>query len=395
MIKNLAFLDLRLGLYSKILFFAVRGADTLVMIDIILASYLKPRRLGLYKGRKISYDSEDKIFIFKEVNSNKNYRVDYPLQIPYTPNTSIQEFEIYLFKRNQTIENKILQVYLKQGDKKERIGWIFPINSLVSTEHDFVNNDHFLNYAKAAFIELKIQKLDSDSLLDSYDNNTHIFCHSKERAKTLNITFDITQYFHYFYLYGYHDENNREIKIDIKYPDQEITLQEYSDKIVNIEYIRKIFNEILPYTNEPLLEFFYQYQLIELLIDQVFSYTKQIVITKLSEQDLTASEVRDRLYDLQKVLSEKERIKKLTKDFTDFLKIDEKDNLKQYCNDFLKIKNNLVDCDLDNFEEYLYKLRNSLFHNHFKIRDYQGLDKINESFRICLVNMITSYKEPP
>jgi hypothetical protein len=59
------------------------------------------------------------------------------------------------------------------------------------------------------------------------------------------------------------------------------------------------------------------------------------------------------------------------------------------------IKNNLVDCDLDNFEEYLYTLRNSLFHNHFKIRDYQGLDKINESFRICLVNMITSYKEPP
>jgi hypothetical protein len=365
------------------------------------------KNLGIFKGFNISYesnDSENKIFTFKEINSEKCYKFDdYPLIIPDSPNTNINDFEIYLFKRNHTIENKILQVYLKQDNKKERIGWVFPITSLVSTEHGFVKNNHFLNYAKAAFVELKIQKLDSDNLLESYDNKIHIFGYSKDTAKKLNITFDITKYFHYFYLYGYHyhDEKNekiksKEIRIDIHYPDQELILQEYSDKIINIEYIRKIFNEILPYTNEPLLEFFYQYQLIELFIDQIFSDTKQVAITKLSEADLTASEVRDRLYDLQKILGEKERIKKLIENFTNFHEVDEKDDLRQYCNDFLR-KNQLINSDssLDNFEGYLYKLRNSLFHNHFKIKDYQGLDKINECFRICLVNMITSYKEPP
>lgn len=49
-------------------------------------------------------------------------------------------------KREDCTENSIYQVLVKN----QRIGWIFPVQALLSRDHDYAKNSFFLKYAYVA-----------------------------------------------------------------------------------------------------------------------------------------------------------------------------------------------------------------------------------------------------
>lgn len=92
------------------------------------------------------YNDADNIFEIKDAEDNLicEYYPELKLDAEYNP----QEFECHLLKndREDYSENSIFQVYAS----KKRIGWIFPIQALMSEQHDYVENRFFLKYAYVA-----------------------------------------------------------------------------------------------------------------------------------------------------------------------------------------------------------------------------------------------------
>lgn len=95
----------------------------------------------------IRYIKEENIFYLLDVG-NKTVCECCP-KLNLDPKYDPSQYR-YLFlhnERDEYSENSIFQVYVGQ----QRIGWIFPIQALLSNQHDYVNNPFFLRYAYVAF----------------------------------------------------------------------------------------------------------------------------------------------------------------------------------------------------------------------------------------------------
>ena len=112
----------------------------------------------------VKYDAEEKCF--SAVNS-KNVC----LKCENYLNLNVEEnLEDYFFKILNTDilnrENDIFQVYDKQANV--RLGWIFPIQALLSKEHDYAENSFFLKYAYIA-IYLLLENVNEENMRNSSD----------------------------------------------------------------------------------------------------------------------------------------------------------------------------------------------------------------------------------
>jgi hypothetical protein len=119
--------------------------------------------------------------LFDVQNSIKIY-IDYVL----TPHTDyeLEDYSLFILKSFElNRENDIFQVYEKVADL--RIGWIFPIQALVSNKHGCAENEHFLKYAYVAFYKLllnqedyshftpSIEQIENYKLTDFYGDNMY------------------------------------------------------------------------------------------------------------------------------------------------------------------------------------------------------------------------------
>lgn len=94
------------------------------------------------------YDEKNKLFdIFTNAKEKAaEYSPVLTLDTEYNP----QNFKLVILynKRRDCTENSIYPVYVK----KQRIGWIFPIQALLSKSHDYAENRFFLKYACVALL---------------------------------------------------------------------------------------------------------------------------------------------------------------------------------------------------------------------------------------------------
>lgn len=151
------------------------------------------------------YNDTENIFEMKD-KENKVICEYYPLlnlDAEYNP----RDFEYYLLRndREDYSENSIYQVYAS----KERIGWIFPIQALMSRQHDYVKNKFFLRYAYVAScwllenINCYNQKFSEIVVLsDFYDDTSTILVLDKENTKKIN-NFQLEDYTVSLYQKGY------------------------------------------------------------------------------------------------------------------------------------------------------------------------------------------------
>ena len=91
-----------------------------------------------YAYTHLKFDEGENAFILSDGQEHELlFSTDLHLDTEYDPNN----FKLYYYYNKNCSENSIFQVYIKSDENKEiRIGWIFPISSLLSDQHDEAQN---------------------------------------------------------------------------------------------------------------------------------------------------------------------------------------------------------------------------------------------------------------
>lgn len=223
-------------------------------------------------------------------------------------------------------ENDIFEVVV-DVKKVGRIGWIFPIQALSSTEHSKAKNTHFLRYAFAAFFKLlRGEFFDKSHLFEFeltgqleisqiYRAETVVLCLSNSKTDQLP-GFDMSNFLHSLYSYRYfaidagineyyHDSMFQDLSEDIR----EVRLSEISISLKEEIFIKSLFRHHLRFSNHPLVQFHLLYQIVELLINRIYECEIEKILAIAKGNNKSHHDLLDEIEALQ---TEKFRIQKLS-----------------------------------------------------------------------------------
>jgi len=339
--------------------------------------------------------SEEKVFSLEF--SEDIIKIPYALQVEQTFSTDA--FDVYLFVNSAVQENDIFRVY--EGESEGIIGWLFSIQALLSTEHDYANDPHFLPCAFVAFQKLlqgdgfptktPIFKGEQLSILDFYNDNDCILLLGRNeinRIRDFQLKFYLPNLFKYGYRYK--DKLDTESERMSKYYAElkkNIKLYKISEKLKNNTYIYDLFTYVLE-ENNVVHAFLSLYQVIEIIIFDIFKDG----LGKCFENYSRVSENNcDRFFEigeeLTSITKEKPRIIKL---FTNLGT--ECSNLQSLCNNLL---NKMGFESGRNAASAIYAVRNNLVHSYrlFSIQEKEHLRDIVEEFIGVVVDILIAYKK--
>jgi hypothetical protein len=332
--------------------------------------------------------------------------VKYVLKI--VDNYEPDDYLIYLFRHNNIAENHIFQVYEKNlGD---RIGWIFPIQSLMSSDHSYAGDEHFLKYAYVAYC--KLLKRDGDlptytpilnadaayTLEDFYGKNRVVLVLSKNLLTRID-PFNVISYLPSLYKKGYHyltlsnyfiEDSIGQRDIYFEETRKRITICRTSQYLEDNSYLSFLFIDLLPYEKHCLVRFYFLYQVIELLIERILNKGLKSFFSEIEGMINTqATILKDKVHDINSLLSERNRIQRLFGDYVvniDYVK------LRDECNRLLSL------ASIDTQEEAaksLYTARNLLVHNYRTLPQNCAsyIEDLNDSLETFIIDLLMNYTE--
>ena len=259
---------------------------------------------------RVKYDVEEKCFCV--INSkNACLKCENYLNLNIEENLADYYFNIFnTYTLNR--ENDIFQVYDKQANV--RLGWIFPIQALLSDKHDYAENSFFLRYAYIAIYLLlenvnEENKRNSSEILritDFYSEDAIIFVLCKSNCMQIS-NFCYEDYIVDLFRNGYSCLPYTAIGEKDVCVEKRINIRRISKDIKEKMFIVEVFERLLVQTNiSPLAKFHMLYQIIELLIGDIFSYEFTSFSKKISEDTNNLFDLKD---ELQKLTGEKYRVK--------------------------------------------------------------------------------------
>jgi len=323
---------------------------------------------------KIEFNSEENIFCIK----NKDNSIE--LNFNFISNEALFDFEgknfqfFFLQNHHLNAENDVFQIYIKE----DRIGWIFPIQTIINLENDFSNNKFFNKYRYITYKNLlskinpqKKLKLNNDnyySLIDLYEEDLIIFCVSNETLqKELNIDDFIPSLANYgYFLYSNIDTNSVISKNDLINQNKgipKIKIQESKININEHNYLSNIYKLHLKNTSDKTLKFFLLYQVIEFLIEKKFEIIFEAFLTQYNQKSINKNDFKEKLNEHSR---ERKIIKKLLSEIT--LDDDLKTNFIRDAKLFL---DNFTIYEKTELGDYIYDIRNLIIHRY---RDVDVLD---------------------
>ena len=300
----------------------------------------------------------------------------------------------YLFLHNERedySENSIFQVYVD----KQRIGWIFPIQALLSDQHDYAGNIFFLRYAYVACWLLlnnikseNEQEISSEIFLeDFYDNSLTILVLDNENISRLEGIFSIENYTISLYQYGYSWSGRGNLDSQIEKPDKRIHLKPIAKELQRTKYIYTMFEKEIPKIQEAFARFHTYYQIVEILISIVFEDKFKIFVDQLNK---SVESLFDQREELGNMILEKQRVKWL---FAEYVSISqrEKNILDEQCKKLLQENNKKVGAGM---AENLYSVRCLLVHSMYTLNEYSHeiLEDINKAFLEVIMEMLLTFE---
>ena len=287
-----------------------------------------------------------------------------------------KDFFVYLFAKKDIKESDIFEVHCKYTRSSwARLGWLIPIISLDSNDHNFAENPHFLKYAYiGAYKSLELignsvysKKLQKDvtfSFSDIFHESSVAFVVSKELLVNFD-NFEIERLYPGLISFGYSQLgtlNPDEITLIGNQPTGKVLkIEAISEDINNYKLINDLLFHSYVYEKKAVFKFFYLYQIIELLIEIVYKNEQNILVAKLIEAKEDLAKTKDIIGDIQEYMSEKKRITLLINTYSNVTKNDSLNDLRSLCNSFLVKISRKEGCG---FDEYLYPIRNFIFHQY-------------------------------
>lgn len=309
------------------------------------------------------------------------------------------DFDTYIFVNTAVQENDIFGVI--EGESGQRIGWLFPIQALLSIEHNYADNPHFLSCAFPAFQKLLEGKGvptknpvftgEQLSLLDFYNENDIILLLGKNEIKKIK-DFQIQPFLPNLFKYGYRYKDKLETvsrRVSKYYGeiDKNVNLYKISDKLTDNTYIYDLFTSVLDDSNV-VHTFLSLYQVIEIIIFDIFKDGLKECFesySKVSQDDCDGFfGIGEKLNNIAK---ERPRIKKLFMDLGE-----DCPELQILCNNLL---NKLGFESGKNVSSALYAVRNRLVHSYrlFSDQEKKLLEDIVEELIGVVVRILVSYKK--
>ena len=292
-------------------------------------------------------------------------------------------------------ENDIFQVYDKQADV--RLGWIFPIQALVSKDHDYIDNIYFLKYAYVATYlllssiseENMRNSKDSLKITDFYPEDAIIFVLCISNCNKIK-NFCIEDYTVDLFGYGYSflsgsDEAKEDICVD-----KRVNVRRISEDVRDKSFIIEVFKSLLVQTSLlPLAKFHMLYQIIELLIGDIFSYEFKKFNCKIGENTNNLFDMKD---DLQKITGEKYRVRELFGTYTHLDSV-QKEQLMDVCNEILRVSDKKEKLEVG---DSLYAVRCLIFHNYGSIpTEFRKLVRdINNILEKVVIELLITFHFP-
>lgn len=313
-------------------------------------------------------------------------------------------FIVKIVHKENVPENEIRKVksLTKDDENKnswKRIGWIIPLSSLISLEHDFCDDIHFGYYAFYAYIYLLNNNLVKSELKKGLDFSTalnNIYLENKEHPEKNNAVIficykanipdlkDLDCFDFSLYKHGYYKKNSI---LNPKYcisTGDTIKLDKRSELFYtdNKHYLDLFLNELYFETNQN-IRFFILYQIIEITIDDILinNLQKQLDNYKIGKGSTRGQD------SIIKTNTELERIRKMIE--LSGISHQNHNELNIECNNYLKAKGH----DEVDFPESLYYFRNMITHRfRWVIKDQDSVKNINDLMENFVFDILTKYK---
>ena len=212
-----------------------------------------------------------------------NFLSHFLQEVHIDENLNFKDYKLFLFENKYlNAENNIFQIY---ASSDKRIGWIFPITSIESTDHDFNDNTHYNKYRYVAFNLLLLANnqsiyLDTNltefNLSNIYGNDLIALVISNKSVDN----FSVNDYIPSLSKFGYFLQNN--VKNTLKTKEKEVSiekiirkriiLEESKTKISSNPFLTELFNKYLKTIDHHLIRFHLLYQIIELKLSEKFDF---------------------------------------------------------------------------------------------------------------------------
>lgn len=307
----------------------------------------------------------------------ETFRFEIKSPLEYDSTYNLEDFDIYYLLKKDVLENDIYQVYDRALDK--RIGWIFPVVALDSSEHTYASNEHFTRYANVAIRKLfnevqqdffsivpEVYGKASFNFSDFFHDETVLLVISK--ATLDGSGFRLNDWLPSLSVAGYFKLsciNPADLMLVGDRPtDKRLYLTKITPEFQGHNFVDLVYTNLIPYERHPLLFFFYCYQVIEVMLTQVFKMEQSLIYTELKKpiEDGDVVKAKDVMGKVGEINSENYRFKLLIDKYVN--SPIPGDELQNACNGLLRSVNK----DLGRtVSEAIYRVRNFLFHQYHSV----------------------------
>lgn len=336
---------------------------------------------------------EDSHKSYFSLKSSSNKELQFTIAFPLRADKSfdIGNFTcVPLMSASHGSESSIFQVYeRKVAENDTRIGWVFPLQSLLSKEHSQSDNVYFLRYAFVAFYKLirgevfqepivfDVNELAGEIFLGNiYPENLIVLTishHALDEARP-----NVTDYLPGLFLNDYSYSPDVSFWVDeinskpIHLPITKITIKKCSHALKGEKYIERLFYNHLYKNRHPLVTFIFLYQIVELLIERVYDQELKTVIVEAGSKSIVP-------YDLKKKVSGiSEELKRITLVFERYLSKPYSGlELVTLVEQYLSSHDSKMEAS-DHISTAIYKLRNKIFHDFRSLSVEDNFDTLNE-----------------
>jgi hypothetical protein len=333
-----------------------------------------------YEINSVTYLPTHNVFVGKSNAVKETIEFQYPLSSDDKFNTKFSQFKIFLFHRDAFATNDIFRI----SAIGQKLGWFFPIQALLSSQHDHADNEHFFPYSFNAYKLLiknstglpykQVNINDNPTLETIYGENTYVLILYKPYLnllyKSTTRKFQIDNYLPFFYLHGYTylNQSNFLTLSDLKattapylnnFNSAHVQIEPLSNSLnTDTAYINSLIQGLIKLEKNPLVKFMLLYSVIELLIAKIF----EAEFKRSVEGFLTSTNFYESKEKLAIIANEKSRINKLFSSACPGINHSLLDDVKNSSNDFLAYVFSDAS-DLRTPSEALYKVRSTIFHN--------------------------------
>ncbi|WP_439480790.1 hypothetical protein [Chryseobacterium aquaticum] len=351
---------------------------------------------------ELEFIDEEKIF--KLISSTGNLNVAFEPKI-LDKSFETSKMKVFFFQNIYlNAENDVFQVYLK----KNRVGWIFPLQALISDENDFTDNPFFNKYKYATYKKIlerqktvkKITIIDDVlySLSDFYGENVIILCISLETLP--DEEFEVENFLPSLANYGYFILNDEEISIKTSISKQSLfskykgceKIKIHSSKINLSEhnFLKNLYINHLKKIEDNVLKFFMLYQVIEYLLEKEFNIKFDSFLADYHAKKIDKNSFREKINEWSKE-------RKLIKHFSTTIAIPD-ELVTDFSRDAkLFLENFFHKYEKEDVGDLIYDIRNILIHRYRDI-DILSDDKlvtfelITEQLELIINEYLINYK---